>query len=256
VLGQNDYRPSLLSVAPLVLTGADLAYRHGPATPFLLAAFHGHLHVVKFLLNNGANPMDRSSCGKNALQLAAMRNHQEVVAWLGRHGFSLKDRDECGNSTVHLAALGGAKKVLAYLKAQGVPVAEINSDGMSPLHYAAMNGNKDVVSMLVAGGFDLPVDQRAYNGQTPVHRACLYGRCPAIGVLMQHGADLTARDARGANVVMLTALGCVCKYSPNNDVAHHAAMIGECWGKGVGGRWRVGTRTPSFCVTGGNAGAA
>lgn len=228
LLGQNDYRPSLLSVAPLVLAGADLTYRHGPATPLLLAAFHGHLHAVKFLLTSGANPIERSTCGKNALQLAAMRNHQEVVAWLCRNGFSLHERDECGNSVVHVAALGGAKNVLVYLKAQGVSIAETNSDGMTALHCAAMNGSTDVLHLLLGGGFDLPVEQRAFNGHTAIHRAALYGRSEVISVLMRHGGSLAARDNRGANVVMLAALGCVCKYSLGDlGVQPHNTLIGK-----------------------------
>ena len=49
-----------------------------------LAAFHGHLEVVKFLLEVGAEKEARTQNGANALHLAAFRlsleSHRQVAA--------------------------------------------------------------------------------------------------------------------------------------------------------------------------------
>lgn len=84
----------------------------------LLAAFHGHIHILDFLLRNGAERSETISCGKNALLVACLQDQQETVAWLVTQGFSLRERDSHGYSPLMLASLGGANRVVPYLKAQ------------------------------------------------------------------------------------------------------------------------------------------
>lgn len=67
----------------LLESGADANYRYGPGyTPLLAAAANGHLEIVKLLLAHGADKSAKSNDGKSALDLAEDRKHAAVVAFL------------------------------------------------------------------------------------------------------------------------------------------------------------------------------
>ncbi|KYN35188.1 Protein BAT4 like protein [Trachymyrmex septentrionalis] len=51
-------------------------------TPLMSAAYYGHLEIVKFLLNLGANKKTRDKSGLTAAQLALKRNYLNIVALL------------------------------------------------------------------------------------------------------------------------------------------------------------------------------
>lgn len=214
LLAQSDFRPSLQLIGPLVRAGANLKYKHRNAkgTPLLLAAFHGHNHVLEFLLKNGSDRNETAACGKNAFMIACLRNHQSTAAWLLSQGFSIRERDACGNSPLMLAALGGSRCVMSYLKAQGVILSATNNNGSTALHTAAMGGNADAVRLLLQ--WNLDVDAQQQDGMTPFLVACHYGRGQASCALYQHGANKHARDKHGATALMRAALHGACSFQP------------------------------------------
>lgn len=55
-------------------------------TPLMVAAKAGHLDVVKFLLQHGANPELLSNIGLTALMLAAKFGRKDVAKQLLKHG--------------------------------------------------------------------------------------------------------------------------------------------------------------------------
>ena len=65
----------------------------GDETPLIRAAWNGHLHIVKFLIENGAdvNLTVRESYRlgaekRNALRMAKIGNHEDVVSFLIENG--------------------------------------------------------------------------------------------------------------------------------------------------------------------------
>eukprot|EP00730_Choanoeca_flexa_P014460 TRINITY_DN6332_c0_g1_i1.p1 TRINITY_DN6332_c0_g1~~TRINITY_DN6332_c0_g1_i1.p1 ORF type:complete len:547 (+),score=103.16 TRINITY_DN6332_c0_g1_i1:132-1772(+) len=226
IIGQHAFRPSLQDVAPLVLGGADLEYRHGNirATPMLMAAFHGHIHVVDYLLRNGAKRTETIACGKNAMMVACLQDKQEMVAHLLKQGFSQRDRDACGYTPFMLACLGGAATVVPYLKAQGSRIRDTSNNGNSALHCAAMGGHVNIVQLLVH--WQLDVDLQDQSGKTPALVAARYGRGQAFCTLVRNGAVKTATDHYGANAVMQAALGDSCCAAPNlHGLAAHKNLL-------------------------------
>jgi hypothetical protein len=73
----------------LVRSGADLAFlanevgqRDGEESPLTLAARHGHVEVVKTLLDAGADPRGVDRCGETPMSVAARGGRLEIVRLL------------------------------------------------------------------------------------------------------------------------------------------------------------------------------
>jgi ankyrin repeat protein len=65
----------------LLENGADANYRYsGGYSPLLTAAANGRLDIAKLLLAHGADPHATTDDGKSALSLAKERNHPEIAA--------------------------------------------------------------------------------------------------------------------------------------------------------------------------------
>jgi Fem-1 family protein b len=52
----------------------------------MIAAYKGHLDVVSFLLEKGANPDEKAHCGATALHFAAECGHMSIVKELLKYG--------------------------------------------------------------------------------------------------------------------------------------------------------------------------
>lgn len=55
-------------------------------TPLHVAAFMGHMNVVLFLLQHGANPNSTTVRGETSLHLAARANQTDILRILLRNG--------------------------------------------------------------------------------------------------------------------------------------------------------------------------
>ncbi|EDQ91801.1 uncharacterized protein MONBRDRAFT_5834 [Monosiga brevicollis MX1] len=238
-LAQGDFSPSLRDIAPLVFAGADLKHRHGrvAATPMLLAAFHGHVHALDFLLKNGSSRDETAGCGKNAILLASLRNHQSLVAVLLGRGFSSRDMDNCGNTPLMLAALGGSKCVMKYLHSQGACMGHTNVRNETALHLAAQGGCLEAIDALVQWCPTM-IDCRDNSGLTPFLTACHYGRGLICCLFSKKGADLSAVDKNGANAIMQAAMGGLPSNGAENPNFETHANLVKCLGR----RYDLGAR--------------
>lgn len=107
-------------------------------TPLGLAAYFGHVELVRFLLIQNANPNVPSN---NSFRVTPLHS-------------------ACASSNLEIAKL-----LIEYH-------ADVNTKqqkGVTPLHSAAHNGNKDLVRLLVRTGADLHVKME--NGKSPLDLA-------------------------------------------------------------------------------------
>jgi hypothetical protein len=70
------------------------------ATPIVHAASHGHIEIVKLLLQKGADPNARNIGSNTALMLAARFGHIEVVKALIAGGADVNARDRFGDTAL------------------------------------------------------------------------------------------------------------------------------------------------------------
>lgn len=78
----------------------------------MISAFKGHLEVVDFLLENGANPDEQAHCGATAMHYAAESGHTEICQSLLDHN-AVMMKNEYGMSPVITAAERTKEAVVA-----------------------------------------------------------------------------------------------------------------------------------------------
>ena len=111
-----------------------------PASLMRRSASHGHLHVVKFLVEKGADIHALNDC---ALQWSAMSNHLHIVKYLVAQGASIHaDDDNAARTSAH----NGHLEVVKFLVENGANVRAGKDDA---LRYSVMNGHLEMAKYLM-----------------------------------------------------------------------------------------------------------
>ena len=86
-------------VKKLLDLGADIhARQEDHNTALMLAAVEGHMDIVRLLLAKGANANDASNIGVTALMLACYHRHADIAKLLLEHGANIDAEDDYHNS--------------------------------------------------------------------------------------------------------------------------------------------------------------
>lgn len=102
-------------------------------TPLLLAVGRGHLSIVRFLLENGADLMHQNRRGQSCLHRAVNRGNMELVEFL----VSTSEKNNAKNKAAHRAWMDLRDK-----------------HGDSALFYASMDNNEEIGRYLLRHGAD------------------------------------------------------------------------------------------------------
>src|SRR5687768_3507198 len=129
-------------------------YNYTP--PIHFAVREGHLELVKFFLERGADPAYRTYPFQESLLLMAEdREHEEVAAVLRSQltrRFSLLD----GTATILEAARqGDLARVRAEIARDARLARASNETGDTALHQAALHGHRHIVTALLEAGADV-----------------------------------------------------------------------------------------------------
>lgn len=162
-------------------------------TPLMRAARHGHLAIVKLLLDSGADVNVQGGPNVNALLCALQGNHREVVDVLLNRNANIHAGYWPANSALATATNYGSPTLLARLLDMGTD--DLNLD--RALYLAAERGNLEMVQLLLARGAGLEHDG-AGPGATPLMVASLHNHEAIVKVLIQKGAKFYVNDGRSA----------------------------------------------------------
>lgn len=214
--------------------------------PLHKAAYEGHVDVVRFLLEKGANVDSRSNSGSSPLHGAAFHNRPEIARILveagadvnlannygytpllsaavgGSHevvqilldaGADPNARTALGANAILSAAAGGCQETFDLLRNSGVDIKAVDNNAENLLHYAAAGGNIGIIEIAIGLGIDINAPDS--QNSTPIFNAIEAGRAEALRFLTEQGADVSVRDNNS-----LTCL-------------HHAVLAGYRHGDSV-----------------------
>ncbi|KAI9559342.1 putative protein phosphatase 1 regulatory subunit 16A isoform X4 [Daphnia sinensis] len=156
-------------------------------TPLHAAATCGHLHLVKYLIGQGANMLAVNADGNMPYDICEDEPTLDYIeSEMAREGVTQELIDEIRAST--------EKRMLTDLKnlaAQGESLEYVDSVGARPLHIAAANGYLSVVEFLLDQ--HVATDSSDNDGWQPIHAAACWGHLEIVELLVQNGSDLNAQ---------------------------------------------------------------
>lgn len=164
------------------------------AEEICLAAARGDLQHVKRLLERGVN-INIMWEDKTPLHYATLGGHIDIVTYLVEMGADINARDKDARTPLHFASLHGHLNVVQYLTERGADINAKDCLGRTPLHWAAREGHLKIVQYLVKMGAD--VNARDVLGGTPLHEAATYGRLEVVRFLLEAGAEPNIQDKVG-----------------------------------------------------------
>lgn len=167
----------LLEIGVNIYPGSGL-YTNIGSTPFMTAARHGQVEIMRMLLAAGADPFLTAKGGENALMLAA---------GLGR--------PQSTNVTYHVWKESEQIEAIKLCLERGLDINAQNQWGQTALHGAAFHDDARVVEFLAANGVWL--DPADWQDQTPLrvaqgHEICCstyHVMLKAAAALLKAGAD-------------------------------------------------------------------
>ncbi|XP_041444695.1 ankyrin repeat and KH domain-containing protein 1 isoform X2 [Xenopus laevis] len=154
-----------------------------------LACYKGHLDMVRFLLEAGADQEHKTDEMHTALMEACMDGHVEVARLLLDSGAQVNMPADSFESPLTLAACGGHVELAALLIERGANLEEVNDEGYTPLMEAAREGHEEMVALLLAQGANINA-QTEETQETALTLACCGGFSEVSDFLIKAGADI------------------------------------------------------------------
>uniref|UniRef100_UPI00398E5A1E CARD- and ANK-domain containing inflammasome adapter protein n=1 Tax=Pristiophorus japonicus TaxID=55135 RepID=UPI00398E5A1E len=191
VNGTNDSNETLLHIAAahghvkiieyLLNKGAKIEVRDNKGqSPLHRAAEKGHIGAAKMLLQAGAHIYALDTESRCPLQLAAQSNHFPIVKLM------LKEEarnDKKKKTFLHMAALRDENKLAQIVLKYGAPVDTKDEKNRTPLFHATSQGHLNTVKVLLEAGAKVDVDliDAIFNSNNP----------SLIQLILEHGSGIS-----------------------------------------------------------------
>jgi hypothetical protein len=122
-------------------------------SPLMLASANGHVDVVRYLLDHGAEVNKKESDGETALSLALeLSPNLDVVEVLMQSGADIDARDSLGRTPLMRATFANDSDRALYIISKGADVTIKSDEGETALGNAMKRGNQVLVEALKKAG--------------------------------------------------------------------------------------------------------
>lgn len=164
------------------------------------ACYHGSVEIVKFLLEQGADPnlVNMQERGPLTLLLGRAihfksRGTDSVIFDIAKRlieaGADIHHQPRSHNfAPLHMAASSGSLEVVELLINSGASLYCVDDDGRTPLHMAISSDEQEVAKYLIAHMDD--IESEAAEKGTPARYARDLGRLEILTMLAKKGARL------------------------------------------------------------------
>lgn len=191
------------NVVQLINKGAKVAVTKHGRTALHLAAYKGHIDVVRILLKASCDLDIQDDSDQTALHRAAVVGNAEVISALILEGCSLDRQDKDGNTALHEASWHGFSQSVKLVVKAGGNVHAKNQAGNTGLHLACQNGHSQSSRVLLLGG-SRP-DIKNSLGDTCLHIATRYNHVTIIRILLSAFCSVSERNQAGDTPLHIAA---------------------------------------------------
>ena len=198
---RNGY---VATVKKILQQGADPNERSKhDLTPLHISVHYNMLHIIKILLENGADPNAKAQNGYTPLAIACSNNQVQVAQTLLQHNADPDIESNRGITPLMLAAKDGNAQLLQLLLSSSASVNKQANNGVSALHLCCQEDNLSVARTLVDKGADVTLKTNA--GYDPVATCAHFGSVNTLKFLTKHGCQLNVTSRKGRTPLMEAA---------------------------------------------------
>ncbi|KAM4896366.1 LOW QUALITY PROTEIN: CARD- and ANK-domain containing inflammasome adapter protein-like [Sylvia borin] len=163
-----------------------------------VAAAHGQISIMEYLLSKGARTGVKDREGRTALHRAAEKSHGGAVHVLLPGGASMHTLHMEGKTPLHWAAENNHRHILNMLLKEEAGSCR-NQHNF--LHMAALRDESSLSKMLLEAG--ACTEEKDERGQTALSYAVSQGFENTAGVLLEAGATVDSNTGEGAIIKIL-----------------------------------------------------
>ena len=173
-----------------------------PSLPFIHLCKSGILPSVSDFLSTSPSSLNEqdSRSGSSPLSIAVLNSKLEIVRFLLDQGADPNLQDLVGESPLHLAAENSCMEIAELLLRSKAEPNCTTIDGETPLHHAAFKGDLRILALLLSYGAD-PNSADVTLGRTPLHCAVQCGHLEGVNLLLSYGGNPTIEDKEGSTAV-------------------------------------------------------
>lgn len=180
--------------------GGNINILHARAhwTALAQACEHGRLPVVELLLARGADVEEWTGADRKvALIRAAEYGYTEIVkAMLDQGKAKIDAADKWGKTSLSWAAVGGHTQTIKLLLSKHAFVGVQDLNKYTPLHRVAQKGHLSAAATLLDEG-KANINMQNKDGWTPLAEACFHGHLDLVKLFLEKGAKKDIPTSKG-----------------------------------------------------------